>query len=106
MSQIPEAGRTGLTFELLVHALDEHGNVDETFEREVNSPRYTRDVPELRDVREGEYSSLAPLAKYGRCRSTTTAPTTSPPATSLSCAARSSSCGARRAYRRTLHEAT
>jgi len=35
VSQIPEAGRTGLTFELLVHALDEHGNVDETFEREV-----------------------------------------------------------------------
>ena len=47
MSQIPEAGRTGLTFELLVHALDEHGNVDETFEREVKSPRYTRDIPEM-----------------------------------------------------------
>ena len=32
---IPEAGRAGLAFELVLHARDKFGNVDEAFEREV-----------------------------------------------------------------------
>ena len=32
---IPEAGTAGVAFELVVHARDRFGNVDEAFEREV-----------------------------------------------------------------------
>ena len=32
---MPEAGQTGIEFELVVRALDQFGNVDETFERDV-----------------------------------------------------------------------
>ena len=36
VSNIPEAGRAGLDFELVVAARDKFGNVDETFEQEVS----------------------------------------------------------------------
>ena len=32
---MPEAGRAGVEFQLMVRALDQFGNVDDTFEREV-----------------------------------------------------------------------